>query len=270
MAFIRLLTILMNTFFIDYTLRCVLLLAFIQICQTLRPKRDFMYVSEMNATDPNCFQDCNDFWKSSFQSEFGMNVTDFYDFPLHPVILDRKGYLLYCNISDKRTQCYIDECGDQSADRVFSPSNFLCKFKREGFLEARKCLEKTEPLTFLKCDQSCHMEALKTVQKQERAALGKVFTKAEKGNYERELDLLCTFQACYKQCEQEIVQESCERGEAESALALISQYVSWHASDIYDWHILSDSMQQFPISCQRLALSPPDSDPVVEVMSGMQ
>ncbi|KHN88918.1 hypothetical protein Tcan_05687 [Toxocara canis] len=259
----------MNTSISGYSLGCVLLLVIIQRCSLLRLKRDFMYVSEVNATNPNCFQDCNDVWKKSFEIEFGMNVTDFYDFPLHPAILDRKGYLLYCNISEIRTQCYIDGCGDQSADRVFSPSNFLCKFKREHFLEARKCLEKTEPLTFLKCDQSCHVEAMKNVEKQERATLGKVFTKTEKNKYERELDLLCTFQSCYKGCEQEIVRESCERTEAESALLLISQYVTWHASDIYDWHILSESMKSFPSSCQRIVISPTNSDPIIRIMNGI-
>ncbi|VDK42484.1 unnamed protein product [Anisakis simplex] len=202
--------------------------------------------------------------------DFRMNITDFYDFPLHPVLLTRNGYMRYCNISDRRTQCYIDDCYDQSADRVFSPSNFLCNFKREHFLEARECLEKTEPLTFLKCDHSCHMEALKSVEKQERATLGKVFTRNEMSNYERELDLLCTFQACFRECEQEIIVESCEDDKAELALTLISQYIRWHASDLYDWHILSETMQHFPSSCQRLVLSQPDADPVIRIMNAVQ
>uniref|UniRef100_A0A0R3S3F8 DUF19 domain-containing protein n=1 Tax=Elaeophora elaphi TaxID=1147741 RepID=A0A0R3S3F8_9BILA len=211
-----------------------------------RWKRDFMYVSEVNSTDAACFQDCNNEWKSVFEHEFNLSTTDFYDFPLHPAVLDRAGFLTYCNISEQRTQCYINECNDQSAVRVFSPSNFLCHFKKHHFLEARSCLEKTEPLTFLKCDQTCHLEALKNIENKERAFPGKVFTKQEISKYERELM---------------IVKGSCERKEADSALALISQYVTWHASDIYDWYILSDSVDHFPSSCQRLVLTLSNSDP---------
>ncbi|EJW81671.1 hypothetical protein WUBG_07419 [Wuchereria bancrofti] len=96
----------------------------------------------------------------------------------------------------------------------------------------------------------------------------RVFTKKETSKYERELGLLCSFQSCYLQCEELIVKGSCERKEADSALALISQYVTWHASDIYDWHILSDSLDHFPSSCQRLVLTLSNTDPVVRIISG--
>ncbi|KAK6111140.1 hypothetical protein QQG55_42485 [Brugia pahangi] len=239
-----------------------------KLSNQFRWKRDFMYVSEVNSTDATCFQDCNDEWKSVFEHEFNLSTTDFYDFPLHPTVLDRAGFVTYCNISEQRTQCYINECNDQTAVRVFSPSNFLCRFKKHHFLEARSCLEKTEPLTFLKCDQTCHLEALKNIESRERAFPGKVFTKKETSKYERELGLLCSFQSCYLQCEELIVKGSCERKEADSALALISQYVTWHASDIYDWHILSDSLDHFPSSCQRLVLTLSNADPVVRIISG--
>ncbi|KAM3725920.1 Uncharacterized protein ACO02O_02746 [Dirofilaria immitis] len=227
-----------------------------------------MYVSEINSTDATCFQDCNNEWKNVFEHEFNLSATDFYEFPLHPAVLDRTGFVTYCNISEQRTQCYVNECNDQSAVRVFSPSNFLCRFKKHHFLEARSCLEKTEPLTFLKCDQTCHLEALKNVENRERAFPGKVFTKKEISKYERELSLLCSFQSCYLQCEELIVKGSCERKEADSALALILQYVTWHASDIYDWHILSDSLDHFPSSCQRLVLTLSNSDPVIRIIGG--
>lgn len=41
-------------------------------------------------------------------------------------------------------------------------------------MEVMHCLEVTEPLTFLKCDQMCHDESLKLVEQHERAAIGKV------------------------------------------------------------------------------------------------
>ncbi|VDN35659.1 unnamed protein product [Gongylonema pulchrum] len=78
-----------------------------------RWKRDFMYVSEVNSTDATCFQDCNDEWKNIFQREFNLSAADFYDFPLHPLILNRAGFITFCNISEQRTQCYIDDCSDQ-------------------------------------------------------------------------------------------------------------------------------------------------------------
>ncbi|VDN04991.1 unnamed protein product [Thelazia callipaeda] len=210
-----------------------------KLSNELRWKRDFMYVSEINSTDATCFQDCNDKWKSIFEHEFNLTTIDFYDFPLHPVILDHSGYTTYCNISEQRTQCYIDECNDQSATRVFSPSNFLCRFKKHHFLDARSCLEKTEPLTFLKCDHTCHLEALKNLEKKDRAFPGKAI----------------------------IVKESCEKKEAESALALISQYVAWHASDIYDWHMLSDSLHHFPTGCQQLVSKVSKNDPIVRIIN---
>lgn len=65
-----------------------------------------------------------------------------------------------------------------------------------------------------------------------------------------------------------VVKESCEQREAELALTLISQYVTWHASGIYDWHILSDSVEKFPTSCQQLVL-PLDNDPIVKILNSV-
>ncbi|VDP17638.1 unnamed protein product, partial [Onchocerca flexuosa] len=95
-----------------------------------RWKRDFMYVSEVNSTDATCFQvplictdsdyslhicqDCNNEWKNLFEHEFNLSMTNFYEFPLHPAVLDRAGFITYCNISEQRTQCYINECNDQA------------------------------------------------------------------------------------------------------------------------------------------------------------
>lgn len=35
----------------------------------------------------------------------------------------------------------------------------MCRFKYSQFLKARPCLEESEPLTFLKCDQKCRLNA---------------------------------------------------------------------------------------------------------------
>lgn len=106
-----------------------------------RFKRDFMYVSGLNSTDAGCFQvpkegegrarggggggggggrskflflfqKCNDDWNRSFNAQFNLSATDFYDFPLHPAILDHAGYLSYCQIAEAKTRCYMDQCDD--------------------------------------------------------------------------------------------------------------------------------------------------------------
>jgi len=234
-----------------------------------------MYVSGLNSTDADCFQKCNDDWNRSFNAQFNLSATDFYDFPLHPAILDHAGYLSYCQIAEAKTRCYMDQCDDHAADQVFSPANFLCRFKKRHFLEARSCLADTEPITFLKCDQQCHLKAQKEVSEQSRAALGQVFSRGELNSYERELDLLCTFQQCYRECQRPIVLDSCSRRTAASTIALTASYISWHASDIYDFHIISMNMATFPASCaqavgeQTIHAEEPD-DPIVRIMNNVQ
>jgi hypothetical protein len=85
---------------------------------------------------------------------------EYYDFPFHPKILHYPNFIKYCELAERQAQCFIQRCEDESADRVFSPANFLCHFKRQQFLKARPCLEDTEPMTFLKCDKECHSKAV--------------------------------------------------------------------------------------------------------------
>jgi len=42
-----------------------------------------------------------------------MNVSDFYDFPFHPKVLDYVSFLAYCRLADRQTQCFIERCNDQ-------------------------------------------------------------------------------------------------------------------------------------------------------------
>ncbi|KAI1714765.1 hypothetical protein Ddc_11201 [Ditylenchus destructor] len=244
-----------------------------------RYKRDFMYASGAgNETDPQCFQQCNDAWKQAFESKFQINSSDFYDFPFHPKILDYAKFVEYCEIADRQTQCFIEKCNDESADRVFSPANFLCHFKRNQFAQARPCLEESEPLTFLKCDQKCHSDAVQALNTKvalkfsdkimaldeagikrstgdnadlSRAQIGKVFATTELDNYENELNLLCSFQDCYKSCHETII--SPEFYNADVALDLVATYVHWHAADVYDWHLVTENTDRLPSSCARLA-----------------
>uniref|UniRef100_A0A915E253 Uncharacterized protein n=1 Tax=Ditylenchus dipsaci TaxID=166011 RepID=A0A915E253_9BILA len=122
-------------------------------------------------------------------------------------------------MADEQTKCFIDKCKDESADRVFSPANFLCHFKRSQFTQARPCLEESEPLTFLKCDQQCHSKAVTNAMadSNQRADVGKVFSTPEMDNYENELDLLCSFQECYKTCHESIINQICATGLADMA-----------------------------------------------------
>uniref|UniRef100_A0AC35U5R5 CPG4 domain-containing protein n=1 Tax=Rhabditophanes sp. KR3021 TaxID=114890 RepID=A0AC35U5R5_9BILA len=232
-----------------------------------RIKRDFMFVSDKNKTDPNCFQNCNDEWKDGFEKTFSINHTEFYDFPFHPTLLDYSNFLKYCELADNQTNCFINRCDDQSADRVFSPSNFVCQFKRKEFVLARPCLEETEPLTFLKCDQECHQLALKDLKISKREENGKVFSSNDLDQYERELNLLCSFQECYKTCHQEIVREVCSPALSNTVFTLINQYIKWHATDIYDWHILTDKLQRLPMSCLKLTGYTPQSKSVAKLIT---
>ncbi|CAD5218309.1 unnamed protein product [Bursaphelenchus okinawaensis] len=236
-----------------------------------RVKRDFMFASSQNETDPQCFQHCNNEWRSEFENLFNMTCKDYYDFPFHPKVLDYEGYLNYCELSEKQTKCFIERCNDQSADRVFSPSNFLCKFKKTMFLTARPCLEDAEPLNFLKCDQQCHKEAVEKAEMEKsqksRARLGKVFSDDELMNYEAELELLCSFQECYQGCHEDIVKQVCPMALANVSIELVRSYVQWHAADIYDWHVLSENVDKLPQSCSRLTGYRPEDDSLLKIIS---
>ncbi|EYC45305.1 hypothetical protein Y032_0432g1350 [Ancylostoma ceylanicum] len=126
------------------------LLCILTISVAFRWKRDFMYVSDVNGTDADCFQRCNSKFQHDFEYSFNMSATVFYDFPFHPLVLDHNTFLLYCKLAEQRTKCYVEQCKDTSADTVFSPSNFICSFKRTHFTEVRQCLADAEPITFLK------------------------------------------------------------------------------------------------------------------------
>jgi len=185
---------------------------------------------------------------------------DFYDFPFHPKLLHYSNFIRYCELAERQTQCFIQRCEDESADRVFSPANFLCHFKRQQFLKARPCLEDSEPMTFLKCDKECHAKAVDDMNSAlivagagrapdagplMRAEVGRVFSGRARGemeNYERELGLLCTFQECYKKCHQPIIAQMCSPLLADLATDLVTLYIQWHAADIYGgfgWSLLS-------------------------------
>uniref|UniRef100_A0A1I8BML2 Uncharacterized protein n=1 Tax=Meloidogyne hapla TaxID=6305 RepID=A0A1I8BML2_MELHA len=182
-----------------------------------------------------------------------MNVSDFYDFPFHPKVLDYVSFLAYCRLADRQTQCFIERCNDQNADHVFSPSNFLCTFKRQHFLRARPCLEASEPIGFLRCDRSCQPSDTGGSEKQQRhTELGKVFSETEMGAYEKELDTLCSFQKCFSKCHEKIVEQICSPSQATIATELMQTYLKWHSADLLDWHLLTGNERILPQSCALL------------------
>ncbi|VDL72157.1 unnamed protein product [Nippostrongylus brasiliensis] len=204
-----------------------------------RLKRDFMYVPEVNSTDAGCFQRCNAKFQHDFEYSFNISSTAFYDFPFHPLVLGYNTFLLYCKLAEQRTKCYVEQCQDNTADTVFSPSNFICSFKRSHFTEIRECLAESEPITFLKCDNNCHDEVVRKNKEHSATLMNQVFSSADISRYENELGMLCSFQECYLQCMIPVVQE-------------------WHANDIYDWHAIAGHMEEFPDSCRRLSGTEPD------------
>uniref|UniRef100_A0AAF5I3K2 Chondroitin proteoglycan 4 domain-containing protein n=2 Tax=Strongyloides stercoralis TaxID=6248 RepID=A0AAF5I3K2_STRER len=232
-----------------------------------RFKRDFMFVSNKNISDPGCFKSCNDEWIKDFEKSFGMNHTEFYDFPFHPTLLEYTNFLKYCELADKQTNCFINRCDDQSADKVFSPSNYICQFKRTQFVQARPCLEETEPLTFLKCDQECHKKALNGLQLSDRDTIDTIYSNNNLDMYEKELNFLCGFQECYKNCHKDIVKEFCSPSLSNTVYTLIDQYIKWHATDIYDWHILTNNLEKLPYTCLRLTGYTSENDKVAKLIA---
>ncbi|VDO66307.1 unnamed protein product [Heligmosomoides polygyrus] len=233
-------------------------------CQAMRLKRDFMYVPEVNSTDAGCFQRCNVRFQHDFEYSFNMSAASFYDFPFHPLVLGYNTFLLYCKLAEQRTQCYVDQCKDNSADTVFSPSNFICSFKRSHFTEIRECLADAEPITFLKCDNHCHDEIVRRNSGHNRIRL-QVFSSVDITRYESELGMLCSFQACYLQCMVPVVEEVCAPAMSHRAVDLVRSFIQWHANDISDWHAIAGHMEEFPESCQRLS-DAAQTDPVLQLI----
>uniref|UniRef100_A0A1I7XF72 Tubulin beta chain n=5 Tax=Rhabditida TaxID=6236 RepID=A0A1I7XF72_HETBA len=240
---------------------------------SVRIKRDFMYVSEINGTDSSCFevgllsnyglaflscveqhfQLCNEKFKQDFEFSFNLSASDFYDFPFHPLILDYSSYLLYCKLSEQKTRCYAEKCDDVSADTVFSPSNFVCSFKRTQFTEVRQCLGDAEPLTFLKCDQQCHNDVIQRTVGQKDVDMSQVFSSSDLYIYEGELNMLCAFQICYLNCMIPVVEEVCSSPLSQTTIELVRSFVQWHATDVYEWHVITGNVAKLPESCRQLS-----------------
>ncbi|CAI4230078.1 unnamed protein product [Auanema sp. JU1783] len=219
-----------------------------------RLKRDFMFVTDTNGTDAGCFADCNEKYKHDFEYSFNMNTTDFYDFPFHPIVLRYSSFLLFCRLAQQRTECYQNKCGDTMADTMFSPSNFICSFKKTLFMEVRPCLAEAEPKSFLTCDKKCQ-ESVTKKEENDGEEPRKIYSMTEMEGYEVELDKLCTFQSCYLQCVEPILKETCPAELAAKSVDLLKSLVQWHAGDINDWHMLNDRQSQLPESCHQLAIS---------------
>jgi hypothetical protein len=97
-----------------------------------------------------------------------------------------------------------------------------------------------------------------------------VFARDELDHYEHELDLLCTFQECYNDCHQQVVEESCSPTLSSLSIELIGSYIQWHAVDVYNWHMLSENMEKLPDSCIRLTGYKPDKDdPILKIMDNV-
>lgn len=96
-----------------------------------------------------------------------------------------------------------------------------------------------------------------------------MFGDDELDHYESELSLLCTFQECYVDCHRQIIEQGCKHDLAALTIDLIHLYVQWHATDIHDWHVLSEIIDKLPDSCLRLTGYRPDDDPILKIMSNL-
>ncbi|CAB3405280.1 unnamed protein product [Caenorhabditis bovis] len=226
--------------------------------QVMRFKRDFMYVTDGNETDAKCFETCQSEFKAKFEYTFNQSLDEFYDFPFHPIVLQQSSLQPYCTLSEKKILCFSEKCNDYTADTSFSPSNFVCSFKRGLFDKSIKCLSQTEPITFLKCDHECHVDSERLQE----------FVPSKLETYEKELDKLCRFQTCYMKCMKPIVKEMCTDDDSQSAIDVVESYVQWHADDISDWHAMTGNEELLPKSCRDLVKTPrKSSDPVLQLIS---
>ncbi|VDM63912.1 unnamed protein product, partial [Angiostrongylus costaricensis] len=159
-----------------------------------------------------------------------------------------------------------------AADTVFSPSNFICSFKRTHFTEVRQCLADVEPITFLKCDHLCHNEVGKrsipeNLRYVNRCLFLQLFLSSDLDQYEKELSILCSFQACYLQCMIPIVDEVCVSGLSARTIELVRSFVQWHATDITDWHAVAGHFDELPESCRKIAGATVQPDPILQLIS---
>ncbi|EGT37341.1 hypothetical protein CAEBREN_28950 [Caenorhabditis brenneri] len=157
----------------------------------------------------------------------------------------------------------------EAAENSFSPSNFVCIFKRSLFEKALNCLAKTEPITFLKCDHECHEEIVRSDRlKQVTPNIqNQIFISSELATYETELDKLCRFQSCYMNCMAPVVKEMCGEDESKHAVEIVESYVQWHADDISDWHSITGNDETLPKACQTLVKTHSKADdPILQII----
>ncbi|CAJ0565694.1 unnamed protein product, partial [Mesorhabditis spiculigera] len=228
------------------------ILPLLPLAAGFRIKREFMYVNADNPSDADCFQQCNEKYVSDFGVQLQHLHRRLYDFPTPSI--EHSSYLLFCKLASDKTKCYMDRCNDKTSDVVFSPSNFICDFRRKLFLEARPCLSEAEPITFLKCDQECHT----ALHNENSIRNNSLFRVEEVDGYEDALSTLCTFQSCYLDCALPVITEVCKADGAKLAADLLTTFVHWHANDIYEWHVVSDRLPTLPASCSRLADHKPE------------
>ncbi|KIH69044.1 hypothetical protein ANCDUO_00620 [Ancylostoma duodenale] len=185
-----------------------------------------------------------------------MSATVFYDFPFHPLVLDHNTFLLYCKLAEQRTKCYVEQCKDTSADTVFSPSNFICSFKRTHFTEVRQCLADAEPITFLKCDHQCHDEVVRANSEDKNNGMNQCMIPiVDEVSLSAHLDQPGV-KSNFKVCVPEMAQKTVD---------LVRSFVHWHATDISDWHAVAGHFEALPESCRQIAGVQPD--PVLQLIN---
>ncbi|KAJ1346613.1 hypothetical protein KIN20_001470 [Parelaphostrongylus tenuis] len=95
----------------------------------------------------------------------------------------------------------------------------------------------------------------------------KVFISSELDQYENELNVLCSFQACYLQCMIPIVEEVCVSGLSARTIELVRSFIHWHATDIADWHAVAGYFDELPESCRKIAGAGIQPDPVLQLIN---
>ncbi|PIC46225.1 hypothetical protein B9Z55_005986 [Caenorhabditis nigoni] len=208
-----------------------------------RFKRDFMLITDGNMTDAKCFGECQEEYRTKFEYTLNQSLSEFYDFPFHPVVLETSSFQLYCKLSEQKTKCFAEKCNDY-----------------------------TEPITFLKCDHECHEEIVRTDRLKQTTPnnQNQIFVSSDLATYETELDKLCRFQSCYMNCMAPVVKEMCGEEESKSAIEIVEAYVQWHADDISDWHSITGNDETLPEACQILVKTHSKTDdPILQIIGNV-
>uniref|UniRef100_A0A0K0CX75 BACK domain-containing protein n=1 Tax=Angiostrongylus cantonensis TaxID=6313 RepID=A0A0K0CX75_ANGCA len=131
-----------------------------------------------------------------------------------------------------------------------------------------RCLQKSGPqVSAVGNERAIHLSGELSLRYVNRCLFLQLFLSSDLDQYEKELSILCSFQACYLQCMIPVVDEVCVSGLSARTIELIRSFVHWHATDIADWHAVAGHFDELPESCRKIAGATVQPDPVLQLIN---